>query len=148
MRFKLLILVGAVGVAACSSPFGPDEARDLAAARARWDGRAFADYAFDAQHGCFCPPEEIGPVHITVQQGAIVSATLIQTGEAVDPASWFTIDQLFDRIPAMAKEDGVDDVIVEYDGTLGFPTSVEVRFEEGILDAGSHYTVSAVGPVS
>jgi hypothetical protein len=148
MRFKGIVLAGAVGVAACSSPFGADEARDLAAARAQWKGRAFADYTFDVRHGCFCPPEQVGPVRITVQQGAVVRATLIETGEAVDSASWFTIDQLFDRIPLMAKEDGVDDVTVEYDATLGFPASVEVRFEKGILDAGSSYTVSAVVPVS
>jgi hypothetical protein len=147
MRFNVLVLACAVGVAACSSPFGPDEARALTAARARWDGRPFADYTFDARHGCFCPPEHIGPVRITVQQGAIVSVTLLETGEALDPANWFTIDQLFDRIPVLAKEDGVDDVAVEYDATLGFPTSVRVRFEKGTQDAGSHYTVSAVGPV-
>jgi hypothetical protein len=82
-----------------------------------------------------------------VQQGAIVSVDLVQTGEAVDSATWFTIDQLSDRIPDMAEEDGVDDVTVAYDGTLGFPASVEVRFEEGIRDAGSVYTVSDVGPV-
>jgi hypothetical protein len=147
MHLKRLALACAVGVAACSSPFGPDEARALAAARARWEGRAFVDYTFDARHDCFCAPEQVGPVRITVQQGAIVSVTLLQTGEAVDPASWFTIDQLFDRIPLVAKEDGVDDVTVEYDATFGFPTSVEVRFEKGILDAGSNYTVSAVAPV-
>jgi len=147
MRVKVLVLAGAIGVAACSSPFGPDEARALAAARARWEGRAFADYTFDAQNGCFCPPEQVGPVRITVQQGAITGITLLETGEAVDPASWFTIDQLFDRIPVLAKEDEVDDVVAEYDPTLGFPTSVEVRFEEGIQDAGSTYTVSGVVPV-
>jgi Family of unknown function (DUF6174) len=147
MRFKVLVLTCAVGVTACSSPFGPGEARALIAARARWEGRAFPDYTFDAQHDCFCPLEQVGPVRITVQQGVIASVTLLQTGEAVDPASWFTIDQLFDRIPLMAKEDGVDDVVVDYDATLGFPTSVEIRFEKGILDAGSDYTLNAVAPV-
>jgi hypothetical protein len=81
-----------------------------------------------------------------VQQGAIASVTLLQTGEAVDPALWFTIEQLFDRIPVLAKEDGVDDVIAVYDASLGFPTSIVVRFEKGTLDAGSSYTVSAVAP--
>jgi hypothetical protein len=40
----------------------------------------------------------------------------------------------------------VEDVDVEYDDTLWYPGSVEVRYEEGILDAGDRYTVSAVGP--
>jgi hypothetical protein len=141
-----LALALSVAVAACSSPFEPDEARELAAARARWEERAFADYTFEAQHGCFCSPETIGPVRITVQQGAITSVTLLETGQPVDPALWFTIEQLFDRIPAFAKEDGVDDVTAEYDATLGFPASVEVRFKKGIQDAGSSYSLSAVGP--
>lgn len=147
MRSRGLTIGLAVAAAACSSPFGPDEALVLAAARAQWGQRAFADYTFDARHDCsFCRPEEVGPVRITVQQGVITSITLLETGEAAEPASWFTIEQLFERIPIWAKEDGVDDVTVEYDATLGFPASVEVRFEEGILDAGDTYTVSAVAP--
>jgi hypothetical protein len=146
MRSTVLAVALAVAAAGCSSPFGPDEARALAAARAQWGQRAFADYTFDVRHGCFCPPEQVGPVRITVRQGAIVSVTLLKTGEALEPASWFTIEQLFERIPDWAKQDGVDDVTVEYDATLGFPASVEVRFEEGILDAGDNYTVSAVAP--
>jgi hypothetical protein len=98
------------------------------------------------RHDCFCTPEQIGPVQIRVQQGTITSVALLETGEAADPAAWFTIEELFDRIPVLAKEDGVDDVTAEYDATLGFPTSVVVRFKEGILDAGSSYTVSALAP--
>jgi hypothetical protein len=88
----------------------------------------------------------VGPVRITVRQGSIESVTLLETGEAVDPTNWFTIEELFDRIPLWAKGDGVEDVTVEYDLTLGFPSSVEVRYEEGIVDAGDIYTVSNLGP--
>ena len=146
MQATRLPILLAVAVAACSSPFGPDEARHLASARAQWNERSFPDYAFEARHGCFCTPEQVGPVRITVRQGSIESVTLVETGEAVDPANWFTIEELFDRIPLWAKGDGVDDVTVEYDPTLGFPSSIEVRYEEGILDAGDIYTVSNVGP--
>jgi hypothetical protein len=86
MGFTRLALALSVAVAACSSPFEPDEARELAAARARWEERAFVDYTFVAQHGCFCSPETIGPVRITVQQGAIASVTLLETGQPVEPA--------------------------------------------------------------
>jgi hypothetical protein len=75
-----------------------------------------------------------------------VSVILLETGEAVDPGSWFTIEQLFDLIPVWAEYDGVDDVTVQYDATLGYPSSIGVRYEEGILDAGDTYTVSAVVP--
>lgn len=141
------LAIALAAATACSSPFDPDEARVLANARAQWRQRAFADYIFEARHSCFfCRPEELGPVRITVRQGAIESVILVETGEAVDPGYWFTIEQLFERIPLWAKNDGVDDVTVTYDAALGFPASVGIRYEEGILDAGDSYTVSAVAP--
>ena len=146
MRTIRIPIVLAVALAACSSPFGPEDARLLASARAQWSERAFPDYTFDVRHGCFCTPEQVGPVRIIVRQGSIESVTLLETAEPLDPALWFTIEQLFDRIPVWAKNEGVDEVIVEYDSTLGFPSSIGVKYEEGILDAGDAYTVSNVGP--
>src|ERR687895_854125 len=145
MKSIRMALVLTLGVGACSSPFGPGEARILATARAQWEQRPFADYTFAARHGCFCPPEHVGPVRITVRQGAIVSVTLLETGELVDPAHWFTIEQLYGRIPSWAEHDGVEDVSVDYDPTLGFPSRVQVRYDEGIADAGDTYTISNVG---
>jgi Family of unknown function (DUF6174) len=135
-----------VALAACSSPFGPDEARQLAMARDRWNARSFADYTFDVHHGCFCTPEQTGPVRVIVRQGSIENVTLLETGDAGDPALWFTIEELFDRIPQSAKNEGVDDVTADYDPALGFPSSVEVKYEDDILDAGENFTVSNVGP--
>jgi Family of unknown function (DUF6174) len=146
MRSAGLTIALAVAVAACSSPFDPSEVRSLANARAQWSQREFADYSFEARHDCFCTPEMVGPVRVTVRQGAIASVTLLETGAAVDPAHWFTIEQLFERIPLWAKNDGVDDVTVNYDAILGFPSSVQVRYQEDHLDAGDTYTVSAVAP--
>ena len=146
MRSVKLAVALSLGAAACSSPFGPQEARLLADSRAQWDQRTFADYTFEARRDCFCPPEEVGPVRITVRQGAIVELTLLETGEAVDPLLWLTIEQLYDQIPRWGKYHGVEDVIVDYDPTLGFPSRVQVRYEEGITDAGLSYTVSNVGP--
>jgi hypothetical protein len=81
-----------------------------------------------------------------VRQGAIEEAVLLETGAPADPALWFTIEQLYDDIPLWSKSDGVDDVSVEYDPVLGFPSRIEVGYEEGIFDAGSIYTVTNVGP--
>jgi hypothetical protein len=146
MRTIRMALLLALGAAACSSPFAPHELRVLAAARAQWGLRPFADYTFEARHGCFCLPEQVGPVQITVRQGAIESVTLLETGEPVTPTYWFTIEDLYERIPTWAEYDGVEDVSVDYDPTLGFPTRVEVRFGEGVVDAGDTYTISNVAP--
>jgi hypothetical protein len=131
---------------ACSSPFGPGDLRELVAARQLWESRGFADYVFDTRHGCFCRPDQVGPVRVTVREGAIVDVTFLETGEALSPDNWYTIEQLFELIPTFDDQDGVEDVAAEYDATLGYPTTVSVRFEEGVLDAGDLYTITAVGP--
>src|SRR5215213_3079279 len=145
LRSRLMATLAVAGLG-CSAPFSPGELFELGKARQRWDARGFPDYTFETQHGCFCLPEDVGPVRITVRQGAITEATMVETGEPVSPGRWYTIEQFFDRIPSFAGSDNVDDVVVEYDPVLGYPASVSVRFEEGILDAGSLYTISAVGP--
>jgi hypothetical protein len=142
---SLIAVIATLAVTACSSsPFTPDEARELGSARARWQQRPFADYSFETTHGCFCPPELIGPVRIVVRQGAIESVTRLDTGDTAPPTDWYTIEDLFERIPDFGDQDGVDDVVVQYDEALGFPTSIEVRFDQGIQDAGSGYSVTAV----
>jgi hypothetical protein len=89
----------------------------------------------------------VGPVRITVVQAVVTNVTFIPTGESMPPGSWYTIEQLYELIPSFARQEGVADVSVTYDPALGYPSSVAVRYEEGILDAGSRYSVSAVGPV-
>jgi hypothetical protein len=85
-------------------------------------------------------------VRIVVRQDAIVSVTLIATGENIPADGWYTIDHLFELIPAFAGYGWLEDIDVEYDGTLWYPASVRLRPEAGVLDAGGGYTVSAVGP--
>jgi hypothetical protein len=136
----------AFAIYGCSSPFPPGELFELEDARRKWEARGFADYTFETRHDCFCLPEDVGPVRITVRDGVMTEVTMIETGQPVSSSRWYTIEQLYDRIPGFAAADGVDDVAVQYDATLGYPISVSVSFEEGILDAGSLYTISAVTP--
>jgi protein-S-isoprenylcysteine O-methyltransferase Ste14 len=134
-------------VSACSSPFSSREVLELAEAREQWSARGFADYVFETEHRCtFCRPEETGPVRITVTVGAIASVILIETGESVSPTPWYTIEQMHQLIPTFDDQEGVEDVEVTYDPTLGYPTSISVRYEEGILDAGDFYALGAVDP--
>lgn len=142
-RWLALALLAAAP-SGCSSPFGIDERRVLAGARQQWAARPFPDYIFETRRDCFCRSEEVGPARITVRQGVITHVTSIETGEAMVPDDWYTVDQLFDRIPQLAEQNGVEDVAVEYDSALGYPSSIAVRYGEGILDAGILYVISAV----
>jgi hypothetical protein len=145
VRSLLLATALAFALAACSSPLGPSEALDLAHARTQWEQRPFADYSFDMLRDDYW--QQTGPVRSVVRQGTIVSATLVETGDPVDPAVWFSIEQLFKVIPIWAKIDGVDDVIIHYDPSLGFPSLIEFRSEEDFEDArGVTFTITNVGP--
>ena len=143
---RWLPLALAITGSACSPPFGLDERLALDVARERWDERPFQDYVFETQHSCFCTPEMVGPVRITVRQGSIESVVLLETGSGVDSSLWFTIEQFFALIPLFGDQNGVEEVEVEYDGTLWYPASVRVRYGEDVLDAGSNYTITTVGP--
>jgi hypothetical protein len=143
MRSLRLATALAFVTTACSSPLGPGEARDFAAARAQWEHRPFVDYTFDLRRDASWG--QVGPVRAIVRQGTIASATLVETGDAVDPAVWFTIEQLFDFIPHWAKSDGVDDITIRYDPTLGFPSLIQVRAEIGVSDVET-FTITNVGP--
>jgi hypothetical protein len=144
MRALRLATTLAFAATACSSPLGPVEALVLAKARAQWEQRAFLDYTFDMRRDASWA--QIGPVRTTVRQGSIVSAMLVETGDAVDPAVWFTIEEVFDFISAAASSDGLDDVTIEYDPTLGFPSSIEFRVEVGVGPRET-WTITNVGPV-
>lgn len=89
MRRSVLLVLGALTLVGCGSPFSSAEQTTLAAARARWAARPFADYSFEFEAGCFCPPEETGPVHIEVRAGTITAITRVADGAAV-PSNQFS----------------------------------------------------------
>jgi hypothetical protein len=97
------------------------------------------DYSYTFQLSCFCTPEAVQPVRITVRNGVITSATMLESGApATPPADGFrTVPQLFDRIEAAMRdlEKGVvDDVRVEYDAALGYPREFYLDPEQGLAD--------------
>lgn len=75
--------------------------------------------------------------------------TLLETGlpvAAADFVHWYTIEQLFDRIPDSAHQEGVADITVTYDDVLGYPGLIRVIPEQDVVDGGESYSVTAVGP--
>jgi hypothetical protein len=55
---------------------------------------------------------------------------------------------MFELIPTFADWEGVEDVAVRYERTLGYQVSIFVRYPSDRLDAGHSYRLSAVGPAS
>lgn len=124
-------------------PSAPAQTGDLAAARARWEARKPAAYAYDFSVTCFCIHR--GEYAVEVRGGRITSLRTSE-GAAVpeDRAAYIlTVDQLFERIAAASREGRP--VRAAYDAALGYPAEAEV----GLLadDSGTLYRVTSLRPL-
>jgi hypothetical protein len=129
-------------LSACTSPLSPGESRALEDAEARWAARPFQSYAFEMRVGCFCAPALNDINRIEVVAGTVTRVVSLTSGTevpAVERVYFPTIERLFDDIRRASREDWVDDIEVQFDGVLGYPTSIRFQPKRGILDAGSTY---------
>ena len=120
-------------------------AAELVDARADWDACGLESYTFVLQYQCFCPAEMTGPATITVEAGAVVSATYVGNGEPVDES--FTIRD----VPALFGLVGdaigrpADQITVTWDATCGYPTAAYFDYEIDADDEELGFTVTALG---
>ena len=142
--------------AACagSAPLSPADLTALSRAEAKWRARPFADYRYDMQQLCFCPPEVGRWTRVTIRQGKVVGAERVEPDSTLPVTSlafWAPIDSLFSRLRQFARDQGNNgvyrDIIVEFDPTLGFPTRVEWVSRPNVLDAGATYMLRNVQPL-
>lgn len=136
---RALFLAVLASGAACASPLSPAELLDLAAAKARWEARGYANYAIEELQSCFCPSEIIQWVRVEVVDGAVVRAIVVEGGAEVPQIQlglFRTVEQVFDDITGAGHYQWVEDVVAEYDPTLGFPTRIDLVPKQGLVDAG------------
>lgn len=124
----------AASLAACADPAGPGT---LQSNRAKWEAAGPASYTYRLQRTCFCILEDVQPVRITVQSGAVTAVTSATTGDALPPdeAALFqiTIDSLFNWVETAAGG-AADAVTAEYDATLGYPRMVSIDYVKNAVD--------------
>ena len=138
------------GVLGCQSPLSPDELRRLVAAEQRWALRGFANYSIETLSSCFCPPELSTWVRIEVIDGQVSRAVLLSTGEIItDPRLryWRTVEALFETISNANHDDGLSDIEVTFDPTLGFPSFMNWIPEKALLDAGGSQSLRDAQPL-
>lgn len=102
-----------------------DDGREL------WNENAPSHYRYVQDEWAFA--DSVGPVRIEVQDGEIVSAVIVETGEPAPDARELTIEDLFDMVQDEIDQKP-DDITVEYDAELGFPASVDVDPIENAMD--------------
>ena len=117
-------------------------------ARARWEVRGPSSYSYEFAQHCFCPPETIGPVVVTVVDGVVESRTYKSTGAAVLPRyadAFPRIDDLFYMVASLRSQ-RLERVTVTYDPVLGYPLRIDVDHCRNCLDDGVLYTAENLQP--
>jgi uncharacterized protein DUF6174 len=108
----------------------------LAANLALWTSSGIDAYKYRFAWGCFCNPEYVRQVDITVVGGKIVSVADAATGLPLAPedaAHYRTIDGLFDFIRE-SMDYPADQILVSFNRTLGFPSSAYVDYRAIVAD--------------
>jgi hypothetical protein len=135
--FSVLLVAS---LSACESPLSPSELLALSEAEARWARRSFQDYAFEIRRSCFCEPLVTQWAHVEVLGGVVSRVVLLETGAEVssqERGRFPTVEGIFARIRAAAKDESLADIKVEFDPVLGYPTRVTFAAKPDILDGGS-----------
>jgi hypothetical protein len=120
-----------------------DRQANLDAARARWAAAGYDHYSALFRWLCFCVPDYVAPVRLTVQDGAIVEVSYAE-GAGVqgtsDPERYMTVDELFDLLQE-AIDANAYRIDVEYHPTLGYPTDAFIDYDAMMADEERGFTL-------
>lgn len=149
IRTFATMVVATMALAACdSSTAPPSGARllELTRQESKWKSQDLHDYLFDYQHQ-FAGTAQAARIYVS--DDSVVGATNITTGSALslDPSSaWPTVDSLFARARAALAAKDVN-VSVNYDASLGYPTSIDVSPVMATPAGGSSSRASELRPM-
>jgi hypothetical protein len=101
-----------------------------------WANKKMANYRYTLQVGCHCLPEVTQPVVIEVRNGKTRSIVAANSGKAVNPEyfqKYNSVAKLFDVAQdAIAKKPYR--FSVTYHPTLGYPTKINIDYDNRIAD--------------
>lgn len=148
----ILLYLALLGACSLVGPLSPDERRALTAAEARWKARSFADYSYEIRVSCYCPPEMSQWTRVSVRGGQVTDAQPVESDPPFPITTlglWTPIDTLFAVIRRSAADNTtyLEDVDVEFDRALGFPTRIELRAKKNVADGGASYFLRDVRPL-
>jgi hypothetical protein len=130
------LAVGAVS--ACDG--APDETRtrleEIQVHRSLWEAQRPARYRYVLRARCFCGPDAVRPVEVTVEDGAVTARRYADDGTEVPEELWTlssSVSGLFDRLEA-AVDDDADDIQVTWDSESGLPREAFIDFDHAVAD--------------
>jgi hypothetical protein len=107
--------------------------QELNTQRQQWQTLNLRDYIYHFERICFCSPEYVDPGLVHVVGGEIDSVEHAVTGDVLDPSFFLTVDDLFDEVQA-AIDSQADEIVVEYNGFFGNPTTIDIDFSKYMAD--------------
>jgi hypothetical protein len=111
---------------------------------ARWQAQGLVEYEFQFRWQCFCTPGYRQLVQVTVVAGEIESVMAVDATPGVtlpDRDEYRTVDGLYDLLRD-AVERNPYSIQVEYDETLGYPTSAYIDYEQNVADEELGFEIS------
>lgn len=127
-----LLLTGCAG-AGKDTDVGP--ASTIEEARALWQSHSVKGYEVTIEQTCFCPPDLLQPMRVTVREGKVIDIEGLEQPlnhpDILDERR-LTIEGLLDLIEQ--ARGSADKLVVEYDPHYGFPASLEVDYSPFIAD--------------
>jgi len=111
-------------------------------ARQRWQQQSLSSYRFQVRQQCYCPPEALKPVAVTVINGQTDSALPL-----ANPDINKTIDQWFAFI-ADKQLNHWHRVDVRYHPTLGYPLHIQLDYSPRMADDEQQYWIQNLAPLT
>ncbi|GBE90828.1 DUF6174 domain-containing protein [Nostoc cycadae] len=117
--------------------------------RQLWNQQRLTNYRFTFSRSCFCVPKATQPVVITVRNGQVASITPVNNNEPVDAElfrQYNSIPKLFGIIDdAIAKK--ASSLTVKYDPKFGYPTQINIDYNQQVADEELYLTISNLEPL-
>jgi len=143
-----LVPIVALALSACVT--GNEGFNRLALDRAlqKWSQNGPASYSFTFTQSCVCDGPKT-PVRIVVRDRVVESRTVVDTGEPLEPQ----YNSRFPAIPGVFQivEDAMSgsaySIVVEYDGTYGFPVRIQLDFTPSTASDNALYSASEFTPL-
>ena len=102
----------------------------------KWTSAMVSNYQFNFRWECYCSPEYVGPVNISVRENRIDGAAFVEDDVPVAVEGlerYRTIEGLFDLL-----QEGIDKdahtISAEYHPELGYPVKASIDYEEYTID--------------
>ncbi len=115
--------------------------------RELWEAQGITDYRMEFRWVCFCPPDYVAPVIISVTGGDTIGSVAFAEGTLPwnrdYPPDYTSINGLFDLIQGGIDE-RASDISVAYHAELGYPLSAAIDYDRRIIDEERGFQVGAV----